>query len=347
MNFIPGLELNRGYYFDVVAPILAQHFPGLVHSAALVGYGSDVAGFDTPTSMDHNWGPRCQIFIDERDSPRRDEIRTCLSLNLPVSYRGFPTNFTDPQYDHTQRMAPVAKPPVRHLIEVVTLSDYLSYYLKTPKTGGYTTSEWLGFPDQCLVELTAGEVFHDGLGLLVPLRSELAHYPLDVLKLKLAALWNCVWNEEPFVGRCIETGDRIGLRLIQSRMVGYLLKIAFLVVGFHVPYSKWFGLSLHRLPSGGVLSAAAMDALYASDPGEMQASLSRLAERVVDLHNACGSLPHLENRTTTFFGRPYAVIFAESIVTALIDSLDDPGLKTLSLNTIALDLKVDSADFTG
>ena len=48
--FIPGLELSRMLYEQAVAPILAARFPRLVFSAARLGFGSDVLGFDTPRS---------------------------------------------------------------------------------------------------------------------------------------------------------------------------------------------------------------------------------------------------------------------------------------------------------
>ncbi len=66
-SFLPGLKLNRIFYFDAVRPLIDQHFPGLHHSAALVGYGSDVLGYDTPISTDHNWGPRLQLFLSPQD----------------------------------------------------------------------------------------------------------------------------------------------------------------------------------------------------------------------------------------------------------------------------------------
>lgn len=39
------------------------HFKSLPYSAAFMGYGSTVLGVDNKTSMDHNWGPRCIIFL--------------------------------------------------------------------------------------------------------------------------------------------------------------------------------------------------------------------------------------------------------------------------------------------
>jgi len=38
--FIPGLDLSGLFYEEAVAPLLADYFPGLPHSAALIGYGS-------------------------------------------------------------------------------------------------------------------------------------------------------------------------------------------------------------------------------------------------------------------------------------------------------------------
>jgi hypothetical protein len=50
-----------------VRPILEKHFPDLNYSAALIGHGSEVLGYDTPRSIDHHWGPQLQIFLSGND----------------------------------------------------------------------------------------------------------------------------------------------------------------------------------------------------------------------------------------------------------------------------------------
>jgi hypothetical protein len=59
-TFEPSLELNAAFYREVVEP-LVRHVP---HAAALLGWGSDVFGYDTARSTDHGWGPRLQVFVD-------------------------------------------------------------------------------------------------------------------------------------------------------------------------------------------------------------------------------------------------------------------------------------------
>ena len=67
-DFIPGLQLSEALYREAVAPILAREFPGLVYSAARIGFGSEVLGFDTVRSTDHEWVPRLLLFLSDADA---------------------------------------------------------------------------------------------------------------------------------------------------------------------------------------------------------------------------------------------------------------------------------------
>ena len=197
--FIKGLDLNRGFYKETVKPLLDKHFGGLPYSASLIGYGSDVIGMDTAQSTDHNWGPRMQIFVDEGEFiPRIDE---CLRQNLPPEYRGYPVNFTDKRYDATQSMLKTDAGPINHLIEIKSFEDYLKNRYSIDKIIGFSNQDWLRFNDQQLLEITSGEVFHDGLNKLNRTREELKLYPTEIWKLRMAVLWDYISNKEAFVGR--------------------------------------------------------------------------------------------------------------------------------------------------
>src|SRR4030095_14760108 len=93
-DFINGLTLNQLFYEEVVAPILKSHFSDLQYSAALIGWGSDVLGYDDAQSTDHNWGPRFQLFLDKRDEEKYHEsIIAVFNEQLPSEFRGYPTAF--------------------------------------------------------------------------------------------------------------------------------------------------------------------------------------------------------------------------------------------------------------
>ena len=62
-QFVPGLKLAEGFFHEEVLPILKAHYPSLQYSAALIGSGSEILGFDTDMSADHHWGPRTVLFL--------------------------------------------------------------------------------------------------------------------------------------------------------------------------------------------------------------------------------------------------------------------------------------------
>ncbi|GAB3877607.1 hypothetical protein GCM10027612_00710 [Microbispora bryophytorum subsp. camponoti] len=91
---VRGLELSRRFYLEAVAPLLARRFGGLTHTAALLGPGSEVLGYDTERSTDHDWGPRLQLFLSPEDAAADGEaVDAMLAGSLPPRFLGYPTNF--------------------------------------------------------------------------------------------------------------------------------------------------------------------------------------------------------------------------------------------------------------
>jgi hypothetical protein len=74
--FVPALEVSRRFYEEVVRPLLDASYPGLTYAAALIGSGSEILGFDSGMSMDHDWGVRLFLFLKEEDAHRREAIAT-------------------------------------------------------------------------------------------------------------------------------------------------------------------------------------------------------------------------------------------------------------------------------
>ena len=216
-QFIQGLELSRRFYKEAVKPILDNGFPSLNYTAALVGHGSEVLGLDTERSMDHNWGPRLQLFLTEQDHARfHAKIKASLGQELPFYFLRYPTNFGAPDKSATRLLEVLERRPVAHGVEVLTPGSFFRQLLGMDPRASMKPLDWLCLPQQELLCLTAGEVFHDGLGELNKLRRKLAYYPRDVWLYLLACQWTRTAQEEAFVGRCGEVGDELGSRLVTA-----------------------------------------------------------------------------------------------------------------------------------
>ena len=95
--FVPGLELAELFHGEIVAPILRATLPGVPYSAALLGTGSEVQGFDTTRSTDHGWGPRLQIFLNSNDfRTHAERLAARLDRELPERFGGYPIRFAPP-----------------------------------------------------------------------------------------------------------------------------------------------------------------------------------------------------------------------------------------------------------
>ena len=102
MSFVSGLDLNERFFFEVVRPFLQQHFPQLQYAAARIGSGSEVLGFDTVMSTDHDWGPYFQLFLRREDHEAYAEaIRERLRHLLPPSFLGYSTHYAEPNEEGT------------------------------------------------------------------------------------------------------------------------------------------------------------------------------------------------------------------------------------------------------
>lgn len=344
MLFIPGLKLNERYYTEIVGPLLKQYDPTLCYSAGLIGYGSDVLGYDNATSMDHNWGPRMQIFVGKADAGRIEGIKAYLRAHLPGEFLGFSVHFSPKGSDGTQHMTAHTGGEVNHLIEVYELEGYFDEFLHKDVTE-LTNLDWLCIPEQKLVEVTSGRVFYDGLGRLNPMRELLRYYPREVRLVKLAAYWDCVNNEEAFAGRAVEFGDLLGLKLLAARMVNVMLKTCFVVRERYIPYSKWFAHGFEYLGLLGI-KALAIEVLTENEPAAIESKLAELYMAVLALQNASAGVPGVERVISGYYNRPYKVIKAGEIVNGLRDAIEDETLKHIDLTLVGLDNKLDSNDFT-
>lgn len=349
-EFIPGLDLAEIYYHKAARPVLDAHFPGLPHAAALVGYGSDVLGLDTPVSRDHGWGPRFILFLRPEDlAASGARIFETLRQHLPVQVRGYATHFSrpDPLDNGVRNPRLVDRGPIDPLITLTSLEAHYRSALGIDVAAELSPADWITLSEQALLEETAGRVFHDDLGL-ESVRARLAYYPPDVWRYLLAAQWALIAQEEAFVGRTWQVGDALGSRVVTARIVERLMRLCFLMERRYAPYSKWFGTAFARLECAPRMSLLLEGALAAAVYAAREQSLASAYTLVAELHNALGITPPLDTRTRTFSGwhalrdgitdlpldhprntRPHQVIFAERFADAISATIQDPQVLAL------------------
>ncbi|MHC5260096.1 DUF4037 domain-containing protein [Streptomyces sp. UC4497] len=333
-RFISGLELSRALYEEAVRPILREAFPGVRHAAARIGGGSEVLGFDTPRSADHEWGPRLELFLTPEDRAEHGaRIHEVLAQRLPKHVRGWSTHFQESgnPLDPVGRMR-ATDGPVNHRVDIHTVDEWAGGRLGLPAADAEpSVSEWLAMPQQRLAETTGGMVFHDEPGSLTALRHTLAWYPGQVWRYVLACQWQRISQEEAFVGRCAESGDDIGSAVVAGRLVRDLMRLCLLLDRRYVPYSKWLGSAFGRLPAADKLAPSLRGALTAPDHPTRERHLCDAYEAVATLHNATGLTAPLDPNRRPYHSRPFLVLHADRFAQALARTLTRPALRELPL----------------
>jgi hypothetical protein len=341
--FVPGVDLASRLYTGAVAPLLREHDPLLRHSAALLGPGSEVLGFDAARSTDHDWGPRLLLFLRGGDlSAHGEALDALFATCLPATVAGYSTNLEPAAATGTRHLRP-ASGPVAHGIVIAEPRSWLTGQLGFDPLAAIDTFDWLATSTQALAEVTGGAVFHDGLRILGRARRRLAWYPDDVWRYVLACQWRRIAQEEAFVGRCGEAGDELGSAVVAARLTRDLMRLCLLMARVYPPYGKWLGSAFVRLPVAARLTAPLRAALAARGWRGRERHLTAAYETVAGLHNALGLTDPLDPRVRAFHTRPYQVLAADRFAVALAATITDPVLRARPL-TGALDQFADSTD---
>ncbi|GGD58603.1 DUF4037 domain-containing protein [Paenibacillus nasutitermitis] len=326
---ISGVQLSQWFYEYYIVPRLSSIMPTLSYAAALVGPGSEVLGFDTPMSRDHDWGPRVLIFVHEADISQREAIFAALHKAAPATFNGFPLNV-----DQTI---------------VATVPAYFGRRLGLSPSRlleGLDLLDWLTIPAQRLAELTGGIVYRDDFGELTVVREHLSFYPQDVWLFLMASVWNRIGQEEHLMPRAGFVGDELGAALIASRLIRDVMSLCFLIERSYAPYPKWFGTAFRQLACADELMPYLEAAQNAKEWRGREQALSTTYQIVAQMHNELQLTEPIEVRVNHFFDRPFSVIGGNRFADALVSKIEDSSLRKLAaFNFGGIDQISDNTDF--
>ena len=347
-DFVPGLDLAEAFFEEAVAPVLAEHLPDLAYSAALVGPGSEVLGFDDPMSTDHHWGPRLMLFLEPAVLQEKGPaLRTLLGNTLPRSFRGYPTNWTqpDPNDGGVQHLEPSGDGRVNHRVELFTLRGFFDDYMGLDPVAPLSAADWLTLPHQKLRSACAGRVFRDDLDLAA-IRRFLSWYPHDVWLYVLASSWSRIGQEEHLMGRAGLVGDELGSAVIAARLVREVMRLGFLMERTYPPYPKWFGTAFAHLACASLLEPVLKQVLGAGSWREREGALVPAYRHMAEMHNALGITAPLSTEPSSFWGRPFTVIHGERFAESLRAAVRDPEVAAIAEKGLigSIDVVSDNTD---
>jgi hypothetical protein len=324
-GFVQGGQLSGEFYRDAVRPLLGD----VPHAAALVGWGSDVLGYDTERSVDHGWGPRLHVFVD--DESAISELAAGLEEGLPQQFGGRPVRFG---WDSV---------PVSHHVTITTLSRWCAEHLGVDAIVGMSTLDWMVTPQQRLLGVVSGAVYADPSGVLQELRDRLTWYPDDVWRWILACQWRRLAQEEAFVSRTAEVGDVIGSAVTAARLVRDMMRLAMLLERRYAPYQKWLGTAFAQLTHPDDLPVHLGHVLDARDAALRESALAAAWTAVAVRHNRAGLTETVDPSLRNYHERPARVLMAERFVDACLATIADGALRSLPLIG-SVDQVVDSTD---
>lgn len=324
-----GIELSRGFYADIVRPWLSQVAPHLHYSAALIGYGSELLGFDDEVSKDHNWGPRVHIMVTQAqfDLHARRLVED-FSRIAPPSYHGEPIGWRS--RPHPPANGVEAAGAWEHGLEFHTLEARLESHFALRSLDDLSDLQWLGFAEQMLLAFTSGAVFHDDDNRLGQAQDRLAYYPRNVWLYKIACQWGRIAEEQAFVGRAGQVGDDLGSRVVAARLARDVMRMGFLLERRYAPYSKWFGSGFARLPIAQSLTPHLQRALQASEWTERQDALAAAYLELAHHQNRIGAIS-FEPIVGPYHERPFTTINADDAVAATSAAISDSPIKHLPI----------------
>lgn len=326
LEFISGLQLSEMFFHEVIKEIIEGKYPRLKYTAALIGRGSEALDFDDIVSSDHHWGLRIYLFIDsESYESNYDTLMNLFRKKLPFEFKGYSTHWSlpDPDDSGTQMPQFINEGEVNHRIEIFTVEDYLKKQLNLEKKN-LTDIDWLLLPEQKLLEFTSGKIFYDTLGKLSKIRDKFTYFPENVWKYKILSEWEHIGEEIAFAGRTGEIGDELGSKIESSRLIRYIMRLAFLLNRKYMPYEKWFGTAFSKLKIAEKLEPLLLAILTEDDWKKRDKLLCEAYMLLVEEQNKLELTPEILVEPIPFFNRNMTIIDVQKIMEELKKAIKPP-----------------------
>lgn len=239
-------DLSREFFFEILKPILDREFPLETSQTAfgLFGYGSEAYGLERSDigvgmadeySGDHHWGIRINALMpDYLLRGRQEQILATIQADLPKTYRGQPLR---------EGLSG------GHGLSLTSLEAYLqrTVGLNRPPE---SYAEWLQIPEEDIMHVINGEIWHDESGCFSALRKALRDYYPEPVRLRKIAHWCRYFSGMGTYAlkRAILRDNEYYATITFSRALRWGVQLAFMLDRQYYPYDKWTLTYFRRLP---------------------------------------------------------------------------------------------------
>lgn len=306
-----GLDLAKGYYEEVVRPMLERDFPQLLPTiaAGLVGEGSECFGYDDDLSQDHDFGPDICLWLREDAFSQEGPALTQAYAALADSFRGYMRKPVGPEAAHRRGVMSVD-----------------SFYRRTLAgiQEPVTALDWFKIPQAALATATNGEVWTDPAGLFTARRELLMYqYPDDVRRKKSATrLAQMAQSGQYNYPRALRRQDMGSAYLALAEFVNHALAALFLLNDRYMPFYKWRFRAAQDLPRLHKVYEALSTIVRQGNSGADGTDTLLMVEAICqDIGQAVADRYELDQRDA------FLIPLAEDLAA----SVSDPALKKLPL----------------
>ena len=239
-------------------------------TVGVFGYGSEVLRLDDEYSQDHHWGLRVnallpKVIFEARHSP----IEAAVSVALPEHWRGHALR---EGYTHTKG------------ISIGSLEDHLVNTIgiaHPPRDHG----EWLNIPEEDILHITGGEIWHDPNGQFSAVRATLSAYYPEPVRVRRIAHWCRFFSGMGVYAlkRAILRENDLYCTTTFAKAIRLGVQLAFLLEKQYFPYDKWLLTFFKRLPRmAGRMGTLVDEAVKLSTPWERKLTLLEHISDVLD-----------------------------------------------------------------
>ena len=275
------VEVSHEFFEQIVLPFLQEHFVNELSQMAcgIFGYGSECLGMDDEISRDHHWGVRVDILMpDEMFHAKSDQILQQIAGITPETFSGLPMQVPE-QEGQTKGTGIAPESLESFLLRTIGLTAPPKDY-----------HEWLSMPEEDILHVVNGEVWHDPCQKFTKVRKVLqGYYPEPVWLSRISQACSMFSGGVYTLTRATQRNNAVSATTSFGQAIKCALWVIYLLNRQYYPWEKWIYPLFRRLPQlSDVIDPLIIEAVDLDTSWERRLSILEeisdiLDEKLVDM----------------------------------------------------------------